>query len=335
MNTISDKILMIQKYSMFLEEPLLSNMESRSDSTFKPAFNSYSNKCCNKKSIITKCTDYLIIITLIILITVIQNTNGYHQYSNNNSPRLDYPIINDNTSIEITTLLMILFWCLFFIFNVIIIILYERKYNYNSISLTIIPLLIKFEILFRTYLFSFLFSKLTTIIIIKWVGRPTPNYHITHDNKSFPSLYTNKIFNINGLLTLYLLHSILNVRQILFTQKRNSNSGLLSHDIESMPQNNESYIHIKKLINAKMGDCYFGTYLWILTPMRYCMIIQLVLSLVPLVIAIYGSCNQLTHYKHFYNDVVVAALLGLVTALLSYCVHYNEFYAGKVKTVTK
>merc|ERR1712154_613897 len=95
------------------------------------------------------------------------------------SAKLDYPMIDNNGTVKTVEIFVVLFWSLFFIFNIILIILYQHKYYRNPMSITMLPLLMKLEILLRTYLFSHFFVSLITLSIAKFIGRPTPNYYKT------------------------------------------------------------------------------------------------------------------------------------------------------------
>ena len=208
---------------------------------------------CSPQSYWNKITEWIIILIGIIILFVYQSSSiqphkqcipGQDADCGNKAtspdPGLAYPI--KSSTVDFTTINIIcpMIWFFLFLINVFIINCYYKIFDKNSQAYKII--LIKFEILLRSITVSIVFTSVTTEIIKTSVGRPRPNYLNDNDPsdavKSFPSGHTSYIFSIFFILTLYLFHSLLNARRIVYFYK-NMSKVQQNDDQTNLPKNED------------------------------------------------------------------------------------------------
>eukprot|EP01083_Nonionella_stella_P158639 516568_1 len=223
------------------------------------------------------------------------------------APDDDVPCRTNTIDFYLLNFISPLIWFLLVGINISIISRYHGCHND-----TMIKSLLKAEILLRSVAMSVVWTYVTTEAIKCYVPRKRPCYHAMvaeygnriNAMKSFPSGHTSYSFSVFFILTLYLMNSLMNSRQI--------------HD--------QTKLRMDKVITVSNGDSYLCLrfFLWF----KGCQTIGLLFAMCPTVIALVIGCTRITDFRHRYSDVFVGAFIGILFSSLSFAYYRSEFYDG-------
>eukprot|EP01083_Nonionella_stella_P319068 1169200_1 len=241
----------------------------------------------------------------------------------------DVPCRTNTIDFYLLNFISPLIWFLLVGINISIISRYHGCHND-----TMIKSLLKAEILLRSVAMSVVWTYVTTEAIKCYVPRKRPCYHAMvaeygnriNAMKSFPSGHTSYSFSVFFILTLYLMNSLMNSRQIIKDIARaDHDQTRLRMDLEGdRPQNPR--LRMDKVITVSNGDSYLCLrfFLWF----KGCQIIGLLFAMCPTVIALVIGCTRITDFRHRYSDVFVGAFIGILFSSLSFAYYRSEFYDG-------
>lgn len=251
-------------------------------------------------------------------------------HSTSPDPNLDHPVVED--SVPFGSLAALTIFGYFFVFwaNAAVLHTYDSLWTDNG-KLKVV--LIKGEVLLRSVLKAFAFSTLTVEIVKNWVGRPRPNYLNDVENqgfdaaRSFPSGHSAFAVALLGLLSLYLMRTLLSVQSIFYYSKHAANQEAYDEaQVDAFEYDNEYEIEMKKVLNIYNGDAYMflALFIW----MRHCQMLSMMIAVAPFLAALYVCCSRIEDYKHHYSDVLGGAFVGAIYAVLSFVYYKGEFYYG-------
>mmetsp|Transcript_50203 Transcript_50203/g.79947 ORF Transcript_50203/g.79947 Transcript_50203/m.79947 type:complete len:360 (-) Transcript_50203:33-1112(-) len=327
---------------------------------------------CSWGSNAKRIADWIVIVILIIIVISLGSSKPHKQCV----PGLDsncgeylieapdamlgYPEKDSTVPFSLLNIVSPLIWLAVFASNVFVICCYHALFQQPSRLYHMV--LLKAEILIRSISMSALFTQLTTDVIKNGVGRPRPNYLNLHEQepeeaiRSFPSGHASYVFSVMFILSLYLLHSLLSARKILyFAQSKlmhgsaqktvplspiaNDDSG---DDIDDEYQDEDASakhkaslfaseigadIEVNRIINVFNGDAYFFVS-WFVALNQYTGMFPIFVVIAPTLFATYVACTRLTDFKHHYSDVLGGAFIGIAYSSLSFVYYHSEFYHG-------